>query len=196
MKIVIEGMSLFPVPYPIKFVTVALCALLPLLLNGQTYNTALGLRWGDGIGITARQRVLKKTSFEGIFYQHHKSEKTIGGIMLDHHMPVLSKRLNLYAGGGIGRVFMEREENVKTSYNAVMVNAGLEFTIARLNLSWDFMPVIPVSADEQDLTTLTAFSLRYVLIKKSKNGLFENDKKKNKRKGHKRNHKKHRRKRN
>jgi hypothetical protein len=162
----------------------------------QSYNTALGLRWGDGIGITARQRLLKRTSVEGIFYQHNKTDKTIGGIMLNHHMPVITKRLNLYAGGGFGRIFQQEEENPRTSYNALMVNAGLEFTIARLNLSWDFVPVIPVNAEQESMSTLTAFSLRYVLIKKSKNGLFENDHRKNhKKKSHKRNHSKSKRRR-
>src|SRR5688500_6457710 len=196
MGIVIENMRLIEFPDPSGLFCGFMCVMFPLFLHGQTYNTALGLRWGDGIGISARQRVLKRTSLEGIYYLHHKSEKTIGGIMLDHHMPVLTKRLNLYAGGGLGHVFMENKEIQSSSYNAIMVNAGLEFTMARLNLSWDIMPVIPVSAEGEVLTTLTAFSLRCVLIKKAKNGLFQNDKKKNKRKGHKRNHKHPKRKRN
>ncbi|HUR31324.1 MAG TPA: hypothetical protein VMZ69_07815 [Saprospiraceae bacterium] len=170
-------------------------AVFPSQILSQSYNTALGLRWGDGIGITARQRVLKKASLEGIFYQHNKTDKTIGGIMLDHHMPVITKRLNLYAGGGLGKIFQQKEESPKTSYDAVMINAGLEFTIARLNLSWDFVPVIPINSEEEGLTTLTAFSLRYVLVKKTKNGLFQNDKKKNKKKNHNRHHKQSKRKR-
>ena len=159
----------------------------PDLLFGQSYNTALGMRWGDGIGITGRQRVLKRTSLEGIFYQHHKSDQTIAGLMIDHHMPVLTRRLNIYAGGGLGWVSTEKEDNSSASNNAVIINAGLEFTIARLNLSWDFVPVIPVSQQETSMTTMTAFSLRYVLIRKSKNGLFGKDNKHNKKKKHKRN---------
>lgn len=156
----------------------------PLELFSQSYNTSIGLRWGDGIGITARQRVLKKASIEGIFYQHHKSNQTIGGLVLAHHMPVITRRLNLYAGAGYGWIFPESSEIVSVPYNALMVNAGLEFTISRLNLSWDFMPVIPVSSGEQQMTALTAFSLRYVLLKKSKQGLFNKSKKKQNKKKH------------
>jgi hypothetical protein len=154
----------------------------PFPLLSQSYNTALGIRWGDGIGITARQRLMKKTSIEGIFYQHHKTDQTIAAVMLDHHMPVITRRLNLFAGGGVGRASHLSEDNVNIAYNAILVNAGLEFTIARLNLSWDIIPVMPLSNQENSLTTLTAFSLRYVLIKKSKTGLFQKDKKKRKHK--------------
>jgi len=160
--------------------------LIPLQVQSQSYNTALGIRWGDGIGITARQRIMKKTSVEGIFYQHQKTTQTIAGVMLDHHMPLLTKRLNMYAGGGFGRAFDQSENERSAPYNAILVNAGLEFTIARLNLSWDIVPVIPLSEQENSLTTLTAFSLRYVLVKKSKNGLFQNDKNKKRHQKHKR----------
>ena len=163
----------------------------PWSLLGQSYNTALGLRWGDGIGITAKQRILKRTTLEGIFYQHQKSDQTVAGLMMDHHMPVLTRRLNIYAGGGLGWVSVEKADNAYVSYNAVMINAGLEFTIARLNLSWDIVPVIPISQQEESLTTMTAFSLRYVLVKKSKNGLFGQENKRNKNNKHKKNrHKK------
>src|SRR5687768_4525048 len=164
-------------------------------IDGQTYNTSLGLRLGDGIGISARQRLLKRVSAEGIFYRHHKSDQTVAGLMLNQHMPVLTKRLNIYAGGGGGRVFQQEYETPSSSYNAVMLNAGLEFTIARLNLSWDFVPVIPLSGEET-MTTMTAFSLRYVLIKKSKKAIFGNEKKRGQtNKKHKRPQRKHNKKR-
>lgn len=160
--------------------------MIPFITWGQSYNTALGIRWGDGIGISARQRLLKKTSLEGIFYQHQKTDQTIAGIMLDHHMPVLTRRLNLFAGGGVGRTSFRTEDNVNVSHNAVLINAGLEFTLARLNLSWDIVPVVPLSNQETSLTTLTAFSLRYVLVKKSRKGLFEKDHKNKRKHKHKR----------
>ena len=164
-------------------------------IAGQSYNTSLGLRLGDGIGISARQRLLKRVSAEGIFYKHHKSDQTVVALMLNQHMPVLTRRLNIYAGGGGGRVFQQEVETPSASYNALMLNAGLEFTIARLNLSWDFVPVIPVSGEE-NMTTMTAFSLRYVLIKKSKKGIFGNEKKRGQNnKNHKKPHRKHKKKR-
>lgn len=163
-------------------------------LNAQTYTTCLGLRWGDGIGVTARQKLFKRTSAEGIFYQHHKSDQAIAGIMLAHHMPVLTRRLNLYIGGGMGIVFPEDKEVASTQYKAFMGNAGLEFTIGRLNMSWDFIPVLPLTDTEESLTTMTAFSLRYVVLKKNKKGLFQKDKKGNKRKHKKKSQKRHQRK--
>lgn len=102
--------------------------------------------------------------------------------MLAHHMPVLTKRLNLYIGGGAGWVFPEASESGSTQYQAVLGNAGLEFTIARLNMSWDFVPVIPIQSAESVMTTMTAFSLRYVMIKKQKQGLFHKDNKNHKKK--------------
>jgi hypothetical protein len=151
------------------------CLAVPSLGYSQTYNTTLGLRLGEGIGISARQRLHKKVTAEGIFYQHHKSDQTILGLMADQHMPVLTKRLNIYAGGGFGRYYSQSDEVPDYSATVFLLNAGLEFTISRLNLSWDFMPVIPLSSQEEGLVTMTAFSLRYVLIKKSrgnKHGIF------------------------
>ena len=136
-----------------------------------------------------RQRIVKRTSIEGIFYKHHKSDLTIAGAMLDHHMPVLTRRLNLYMGGGFGRAFRQPDKGGQASFNAFMLNAGLEFTISRLNLSWDFVPVIPIGAEDEVLTPMTAFSLRYVLIKKNKKGLFENNNHKNRSKHKRKNHK-------
>lgn len=166
------------------------CVLTPLLAYGQSYNTTAGLRLGDGIGMTIRQRVLKRTSIEGIFYQHHKSDQTIAGIMAAHHMPVLTRRLNLYIGGGPGWIFANADEGNSSSDQAIMGNAGLEFTLGKINLSWDFIPVIPMSREGQGLTTLTAFSLRYVVFKKSKGnkkGIFEGHKKKKSKRNKKRN---------
>ena len=158
--------------------------------SAQTYTTSAGLRLGDGIGISMRQKLIKRTTIEGLFYKHQKSDLTLAGAMLDHHMPVLTKRLNLYMGGGFGRAFKQPDESTQSSFNAFMLNAGLEFTISRLNMSWDFVPVIPIGAEDESLVPMTAFSLRYVIIKKSKNGLFENKnskkRHKNKRKHHKR----------
>lgn len=161
-----------------------------LTASAQTYTTSAGLRLGDGIGISVRQKLIKRTTVEGLFYKHQKSDLTLAGAMLDHHMPVLTKRLNLYMGGGFGRAFRQPNESAHASFNAFMLNAGLEFTISRLNMSWDFVPVIPIGAEDEGLIPMTAFSLRYVIIKKSKNGLFENNnskkRHKNKRKHHKR----------
>ena len=148
---------------------------MPFLAYSQTYNTSLGLRLGEGIGISARQRLLKKVTAEGIFYQHRRSDHTILGLMAAQHMPVLTKRLNIYAGGGVGRSFSQEDERPAYSGTIFLLNAGLEFTISRLNMSWDFMPVIPISDQEEGLVNMTAFSLRYVLVKKSrgrKHGLF------------------------
>lgn len=173
------------------FILISTMLFLADSLSAQTYTTALGLRWGDGIGVSARQRLLKRTSAEGIFYQHHKSDQTVAGLMLAHHMPVLTKRLNLYIGGGAGWIFPEASESGSSQYKAVLGSAGLEFTIARLNMSWDFVPVIPIQSAESQMTTMTAFSLRYVVIKKPKQGLFQKDNKKHKRKkSQKRHHRK------
>jgi len=186
-------MRLITIPASNLVLSVLTCALIPFSGYSQSYNTTLGLRLGDGIGITARQRVLKKASLEGLFYQHHKSDQTVAGLLIAHHMPVLSRRLNLYAGGGMAWAFSESNESPATSYKTVMINAGLEFTIARLNLSWDFIPLIPISNEDEGLTTMTAFSIRYVLVKKTKNNLFQKDKKKKKRNKHKAGTKKSRR---
>jgi hypothetical protein len=173
------------------FATLFLFFVLTTNCNGQSYTTSLGLRWGDGIGATVRQKLMKRTSVEGIFYNHHKSDQTIAGLVLDHHMPVLTKRLNLYAGGGFGWILKPQEENITQSSGSIMANAGIELTLGRLNVSWDIMPVFPIMNNESTgLTSLSAFSLRYVLVKKNKSGLF--DFSKNKQKGHKKHKRKKR----
>lgn len=141
-------------------------------LGAQSYSTTFGLRWGDGFGATARQKIMKRTSIEGIYFKQNPSDQIITGIILDHHMPVLTKRLNLYAGAGIGMTIPQSSEKIHNSSSSILANAGIELTLGRVNISWDIMPVIPFDQENVSLQTISGFSLRYVLIRQKKNGFL------------------------
>ena len=155
---------------------IALCS--GLLLQAQVYNTVGGIRLGTDWGITAKHRIDKKVTLEGIFQSSLSKEELLITGLIEKHSSLITKHLNFYTGIGLHKGWNSTVAEgavIKDPFGVTAI-AGAEFNLGRLNLSWDFKPAFNLVGGERTLYSQTGISLRYVFVKKP---LF---KKKNKRK--------------
>ncbi len=161
-----------------KLLLILPAILLLNFLNAQSYNTTLGMRMGTDWGVSVQHRILKKTTIEAIIQSSFSREEAIVTLLAEQHNPVISRRFNLYVGGGIHKGWLTPEEGVEVKDPfGITAIFGLEFTLARLNLSYDFKPAVNLIGGEKRIYSQTAFSLRYVLFKKKKYAYEKNKKK-------------------
>ncbi len=147
----------------------------------QSYNTAAGIRLGTDWGLTIRQRVYENITGELIVQSSLQRDETALTLMGVVHQPLLVRNLNLYVGGGVHKGWTSEAlgtEKLKDPFG-IDVMAGVEITISKVNLSWDFKPAINISGGEKTFYSQTGISLRYVLWKREK---YEWEKNNNRRK--------------
>ena len=96
------------------------------------------------------------------------------------HQPLVVRNLNLFVGGGIHKGWITAEPGADPAADpfGLDVIAGIELTIARINLSWDFKPALNIVGGEQTFYAQSGVSLRYILWKREK---YDWEKSKNKR---------------
>ena len=141
----------------ISFFIIALL-LLSLELNAQTYTTTGGIRIGNSVGLTVNQRILKRTSLEGIL-QNDFNKNTYFHVLGRQHSPLITRRANVYYGGGVHFGVQDGTTSV-AGIDAVL---GIEMTLLRLNISGDLKPQL-TSGPGRNLTLNGAVSVRYVLV--------------------------------
>jgi hypothetical protein len=149
----------------------------PLL--AQSYDTSAGLRFGTEWGLTVQQRVAEKVTIEGILQSNNKKGITAISVLGEKHWPVISKRFNIYAGAGPHFGFATKESGYKNPLGVSLVGGG-EFTIARINLSYDIKPAINLVGGDKNVSFQTGISVRYVINKKEWNLFKKKDDKKKK----------------
>lgn len=132
----------------------------------QSYNTAAGLRFGTDWGITVKQRIAKKITLEGILQASNKRDLNALAVLLEFHAPILTKRFNLYAGAGIQKGWYTSDAILLDDPFGLVLIGGGEFSLGRLNLSYDVKPVINISGGEKSIELETAVSVRYIIVKK------------------------------
>lgn len=141
-----------------------------LSLSAQSYNTAFGMRLGTDWGLTVKQRIAKKTTLEAILQSSLQREEAIVTLMGTQHLPFLTRRLNVYTGGGLHKGWggVEFDENGDAYENpfGISLIGGIELSLGRLNLTYDIKPAINLIGGERTLYTQTGISLRYVIIKR------------------------------
>ena len=149
------------------------------IASGQSYNTSVGMRLGTDWGISAQQRVDKRITIEGIIQSSFIREEVMLTVLGEHHYPFLSKRFNFYMGGGLHKGWLTNSDEMsyKDPFGLDFI-AGIEFTMARINLSWDFKPAINIIGGERTIYIQSGVSIRYVITKKP---MFEGKNKKKKR---------------
>lgn len=156
-----------------------LLSLFPLLLitdlSAQAYMTAAGIRTGNSFGLTVNQRVLKRTTVEGILQNHFQTKTTYLHLLAKQHKPLISRRLNGYIGAGVHMGLQNEGSGVAGLDGAL----GLEFTMLRLNVSADFKPQWTYG---EGLILNPGVSIRYVLFKDEVFRRWEKKRKKAKRK--------------
>lgn len=145
----------------------------------QSYDTSAGVRFGSQWGLTAKQRIAKKATIEAILQSGGKSELTNITVLAEKHIPVLTKRFNIYYGAGLqGGWYNNPTEGIENPFGLAFIG-GAEFTIARINLSWDIKPALNLKGGTSNFYTQSGISIRYVFNKR-KVELFNKKKKKKK----------------
>ncbi|GAC1367138.1 MAG: hypothetical protein NVS3B25_21400 [Hymenobacter sp.] len=134
----------------------------------QKYITAAGFRSGGGnYGLTLQQLVLPKTTLEGLALLAPRERSAT--LLAEQHFGILGPSLNYYFGVG-GHYGRHRDDGPFWGFDGIV---GAEYKIAFIPivLSFDFKPTIEHgSADWNRFPT--AFSVRYIFLKKRKEGLF------------------------
>ncbi len=143
----------------------------------QSYDLTAGMRMGTDWGLSTQIRVAKKVTIEGILQSSLQREEILLTALVEQHNPLITRRLNVYYGIGLhkGWINSDPEINLENPAGVTMI-AGLEFTIAKLNLSYDIKPAVNIAGGERRFYTQSGISMRYVIAKK--NSIFKVDKKK------------------
>ncbi|MEZ4993156.1 MAG: hypothetical protein R2824_22225 [Saprospiraceae bacterium] len=154
-----------------KLTTVLLTTLLAATAAlAQSYDMTGGIRLGTDWGITSQVRLAKKTTAELILQSSLQREEILLTALAEQHSPLISRRFNFYAGGGLHKGWnsapVTEEQVIKDPFGVTLV-AGAEFTLLRLNVSWDFKPAVNIIGGEKKVYTQTGVSLRYVIVKKN-----------------------------
>jgi len=167
-----------------KTLALYLLLLFPLLVSTQSYDTAMGMRLGTDWGLSIQQRVAKRTTIEAIFQNSFRRDEAMLTIMGEQHMNFITRRFNLYTGGGLhkGWANPEEGEDYQDPWGLSLI-AGLELSLGRLNLSYDIKPAFNLQGGDRFLYIQSGLSLRYVILKRN---FLDIDKKQRQRKRRKR----------
>lgn len=133
----------------------------------QKYITAAGLRLGGGAyGLTVQQAVARRFTIEGI--AGLGAREVSGTLLLEHHFGILGPSLNYYLGVG-GHLGTNKDAGHVSGLDGII---GAEYKVAfvPLVLSFDFKPTLELAGADYARFP-TAFSVRYVFIKR-RNNLF------------------------
>ncbi len=134
----------------------------------QKYRTAAGLRSdGTNYGLTVQQLIVPKTTLEGLAMLAPRERSAT--LLAERHFGILGPSLNYYFGAG-GHYGRNKDDGTFWGFDGIV---GAEYKIAFLPfvISFDFKPTIEHgSADWNRFPT--AFSVRYIFLKKKKTGIF------------------------
>jgi len=160
------------------------------LLHAQSYDAALGIRVGTEWGATAQLRLPqlhKNFVLEAILLSDIRQDEGTLTLLGKQHQPLLSRRLNLFYGAGLHAGWNnEIDTETGQTFNGpkgITGVVGLEATIGKVNISYDFKPALNVVGGESFLYTHTGVSIRYVVAKR--NGIWDRAKEKKIRKNRK-----------
>lgn len=144
----------------------ALLSVLSSTASAQAYKTALGIRLGTEMGLTLNQRIARTTTLEGILQSSFLRPDFQVHVLAKQHFPLLSRGFNVFAGAGLHTGWYEGVEDNYRTQAGISLMAGAELTLGRLNFSWDIKPAIALFGGTRWWQTQSAFSLRYVLVKR------------------------------
>ena len=135
-----------------------------LPLQAQKYNTAVGLRFGNNhYGITAKQRVLRRTSLEGLVIVDPLQYN--GTLLLQQHFPIIGRGFNIYMGPGVH--VGEQKETGRFYGVDMVIGAEMKLPALPFVLSADIKPAYHFDHGEW-FDFSTALSLHYVIGKDTK----------------------------
>lgn len=152
----------------ISFTLILICT--ALSLSAQSYNTAFGMRLGTDWGLTVKQRIAKKATLEAILQSSLQREEAVATLLATQHMPFITRRLNIYAGGGLHKGWGSLEATTdgdpyEDPFGLTLIG-GIELSLGRLNLTYDIKPALNIVGGERNMYTQTGISLRYIIFKR------------------------------
>ena len=136
--------------------------------TAQKYRTAAGLRSdGTNYGLTIQQLILPKTTLEGLGMVAPRERSAT--LLAERHFGILGPSLNYYFGAG-GHVGSHKDDGIFWGFDG-LIGAEYKIAFSPFVISLDFKPTIEYgSADWNRFPT--AFSVRYIFVKKKKTGIF------------------------
>lgn len=152
----------------------------------QSYDLAAGVRLGTDLGITAKLRVPpldENFTLETIVQTSLEREEGLVTVLGEQHFPLITRRVNLYAGGGFHAGWLEDDPDRAPDYKApagISLIAGAEINFKNINISTDFKPAVNLSGGEKRMYSQTAISIRFIPFKR--HDIFESPRQKRKRK--------------
>jgi hypothetical protein len=156
---------------PITLFTLSLLYFLgPLSISAQGYGIAAGVRIGNGVGLSYQHQIALNTTIEGILQSNFGTNDDVtASVLYEAHRNVLTKGLNIYAGGGLYYTWLTDRTNLivkPTNPLGISPIAGAELTIGKFNVSIDFKPNIKIAGGGDGIKGFeiqSAFTIRYVL---------------------------------
>ncbi|WP_154856050.1 hypothetical protein [Cyclobacterium xiamenense] len=170
-----------------KTVFIALFLLLiegtfPGISFGQSYGTALGLRFGNNnsyrtLGLSLQQLIAKGLTVEAILQSDLDVNTTVHAVV-QKHRPLLSRRFNYYYGGGISLGIGESRERVPETRQLIATYgnpslgldfiAGVEMTLMGITFSVDYKPNLNLVGRQPWYVGQVGISLRSVVVNSSR----------------------------
>ncbi|MCC6724093.1 MAG: hypothetical protein IT258_06245 [Saprospiraceae bacterium] len=151
--------------FSILIFTSLLCS--ATIAKAQSYVTSGGLRLGTDWGLTLQQRIAEHVTIEGILQKSFQRDEFMVTALAERHYKIMLNGLNLYVGAGLHKGWnnqpatAEKPDGFENPFGITGIG-GLELTIARLNLSYDFKPAINLYGGERTVYVQSGLSLRYV----------------------------------
>lgn len=166
-----------------------LCLLLALLswtmVPAQSYDLAAGVRFGTDLGISAKLRlppVDENFTLETIIQTSLERKEGTFAFLGEQHFPILSRRLNVYGGGGFHLGWLDpdpdRPADTKAPAGLTLIG-GAEINFKNINVSWDYKPAINLAGGEKRIYSQTAITVRFIPFKRY--DIFESPAEKRKR---------------
>jgi hypothetical protein len=146
-----------------------------LSLSAQNYKAAVGIRLGTEIGITGKYRIGERSTLEGMLQTSFRYPSSQFSLLYERHYPIITKGLNMYLGIGPHIGWYAPPETTQTDIKlGISPIAGAELTLGKFNISWDMKPTVNLKGGYRILELETAISVRYILIKRTKNSKSSN----------------------
>lgn len=155
-----------------KILKIALIILFSYGLKAQSYDLSAGLRLGTDWGASVQLRmpyVQKNFVVEGILQSSFAREEGLFTLLGKQHRPILTRRLNLFYGAGPhfgwSDEVNDNNQAIKSPFGLTGV-IGLEMTIGKINLAYDYKPAFNISGGSKTVYSQSGISVRYVISKR------------------------------
>ena len=160
-----------------KYILIAIFAAVAATntIQAQTYNTAAGIRVGDGFDLTFQQYIQNNWTAEGIIHTDILSKNAGLSILAEKHHKVLVRNFGVYYGLG-GHYYFKKDQNrtepveiVRNAYGLSAI-AGAEVSFGRLNFALDMKPEMHLAGDQVHPFEWNPFavSIRYIIDKRER----------------------------